>query len=149
MATDFIIAQTTRFKAAISGAGQGLNISNYGTDEYQREYEAELGRPWENQILWDKLSPFFKVKNIITPTLFMGGDADYNVPIIGSEQMYQALKSLGRTTELVVYPGESHAFTSPSHIQDRLRRFLAWYNHYVKGDPASATPSPEPSKSTK
>jgi dipeptidyl aminopeptidase/acylaminoacyl peptidase len=140
ISTDFIIAQTQKFKAAISGAGEALNISNYGHDEYQRDYETELGRPWENQVLWDKLSPFYKVKNITTPTLFMGGDADFNVPILGGEQMYQALKSLGRTTELVVYPGEFHEFTTPSHIQDRLRRYLAWYNHFIKGEAAPPTP---------
>jgi dipeptidyl aminopeptidase/acylaminoacyl peptidase len=149
ISTDFIIAQTQRFKAAISGAGAALNISNYGHDQYQLDYETELGRPWENQSLWDKLSPFYKVKNITTPTLFMGGEVDSNVPILGGEQMYQALKSLGRTTELIVYPGEFHEFTSPSHIQDRLRRYLAWYGHYVKGDPASATPPLEPLKPTK
>ncbi len=149
ISTDFIIGQTQRFKAAISGAGEALNISNYGHDQYQRDYETELGRPWENQALWDKLSPFYKVKNITTPTLFMGGDIDSNVPILGGEQMYQALKSLGRTTELVVYPGEYHEFTTPSHIQDLLRRYLAWYNHYVKDDPAPATPPLEPPKPTK
>jgi dipeptidyl aminopeptidase/acylaminoacyl peptidase len=83
------------------------------------------------------------VKSITTPTLFMGGDVDWNVPIIGSEQMYQALKSLGRTTELVVYPGEFHGFTVPSHLKDRLERYLAWYAHYVKGDSTPARP-PEP-----
>jgi dipeptidyl aminopeptidase/acylaminoacyl peptidase len=140
ISTDFIIAQTQKFKAAISGAGEALNISNYGHDQYQRDYETELGRPWENEALWDKLSPFYRVKNITTPVLFMGGDADSNVPVLGGEQMYQALKSLGRTTELVIYPGEFHEFTTPSHIQDRLRRFLAWYNHYIKGDPSPATP---------
>jgi dipeptidyl aminopeptidase/acylaminoacyl peptidase len=143
ISTDFIIGQTQRFKAAISGAGEALNISNYGHDQYQRDYETELGRPWENQALWDKLSPFYKVKNITTPTLFMGGEIDANVPILGGEQMYQALKSLGRTTELVVYPEEFHEFTNPSHILDRHRRYLAWYGHYVKGDPAPATPPPD------
>lgn len=144
ISTDFIIGQSARFKAAISGAGEALNVSNYGHDQYQRDYETELGRPWENQTLWDKLSPFYKVKNITTPTLFMGGEADSNVPILGGEQMYQALKSLGRTTELIVYPGEFHEFSTPSHIEDRLRRYLAWYAHYVKGDPAPATPPLEP-----
>jgi dipeptidyl aminopeptidase/acylaminoacyl peptidase len=76
----------------------------------------------------------------------MGGDADSNVPILGGEQMYQALKSLGRPTELVVYPGEFHEFTTPSHIEDRLRRFLAWYNHYIKGDSSPATPPLTPAK---
>jgi len=140
ISTDFIIGQTTRFKAAISGAGEALNTSLYGHDEYQRDYETELGRPWENHALWDKLSPFYKVANITTPTLFMGGDIDWNVPILGGEQMYQAMKSLGRETELVVYPGEYHEFKAPSHLKDRLERYLAWYAHYVKGESTPATP---------
>ncbi len=143
ISTDFIIGQTTRFKAAISGAGEALNTTLYGHDQYQKDYETELGRPWENEALWDKLSPFYKVAKIATPTLFMGGNIDWNVPILGGEQMYQALKSLGRETELVVYPDEYHEFKTPSHMKDRLRRYLAWYAHYVKGDSAPATP-PEP-----
>jgi dipeptidyl aminopeptidase/acylaminoacyl peptidase len=141
ISTDFIIAQTNRFKAAISDAGEALNISNYGHDQYQKDYEAELGRPWENETAWRKVSPFYRITNITTPTLFMGGEIDWNVPILGGEQMYQALKSLGRTTELVVYPGEYHEFRTPSHIKDRYQRQLAWYGHYVKGDSAPATPS--------
>jgi dipeptidyl aminopeptidase/acylaminoacyl peptidase len=141
ISTDFIIAQTTRFKAAISGAGGALFVSDYGHDQYQKDYELELGHPWENKAAWEKVSPFYKVASITTPALFMGGDIDWNVPILGGEQMYQALKRLGRTTELVVYPGEYHEFKTPSHIKDRLERYLAWYGHYVKGDPAPATPA--------
>lgn len=142
ISTDFIIAQTTRFKGAISGAGVALISSFYGHDHYQRDYETELGYPWEHQAVWDKISPFYRVKNITTPTLFMGGEIDSNVPILGSEQMYQAMKVLGRATELVVYPGEYHGFTVPTHIKDRLERYLAWYAHYVKGDATPATPAP-------
>jgi dipeptidyl aminopeptidase/acylaminoacyl peptidase len=143
MSTDFIIAQTTRFKGAISGASIALIASGFGHDHYQKDYFYELGYPWENKATWDKISPFYRITNITTPTLFMGGDIDWNVPIIGSEQMYQALKSLGRTTELVVYPGEYHGFTTPSHLKDRLERNLAWYAHYVKADGTPARP-PEP-----
>jgi len=149
MSTDFIIAQTTRFKGAISGAGEAFNASLYGHDQYQKDYETELGLPWENRALWDKLSPFYKVGSITTPTLFMGGEIDWNVPILGGEQMYQALKRLGRTTELVVYPGEYHEFKAPSHIKDRLERYLAWYAHYVKGDSTPARPEPTPKSTDK
>jgi dipeptidyl aminopeptidase/acylaminoacyl peptidase len=142
ISTDFIIAQTTLFKGAISGAGEALNASLYGHDHYQKDWETELGLPWENRELWDKLSPFYKVASITTPSLFMGGEIDWNVPILGGEQMYQALKRLGRTTELVVYPGEYHEFTVPSHIKDRLERYLAWYAHYVKGESTPARPEP-------
>jgi dipeptidyl aminopeptidase/acylaminoacyl peptidase len=143
ISTDFIISQTTRFKAAISGAGEALNTSFYGHDQYQRDYETELGRPWEKHALWDKISPFYSVEKITTPTLFMGGEIDWNVPILGGEQMYQALRSLGRTTGLVVYPGEYHEFKTPSHIKDRMERYLAWYAHYVKGESTPATPAPK------
>jgi dipeptidyl aminopeptidase/acylaminoacyl peptidase len=142
ISTDFIIAQTNRFKAAISGAGSALFSSMYGHDHYQRDYEIELGHPWENKAVWERVSPFYRVANIATPTLFMGGEIDWNVPILGGEQMYQALKRLGRTTELVVYPGEYHEFKTPSHIKDRLERYLTWYGHYVKGD--STPPRPQP-----
>jgi dipeptidyl aminopeptidase/acylaminoacyl peptidase len=140
ISTDFIIAQTSRFKGAISDAGEALNVTLYGHDQYQKDYDTELGPPWENQALWDRLSPFYRVTKITTPTLFMGGNLDWNVPIIGGEQMYQAMKSLGRETELVIYPDEYHEFKSPSHIKDRLERQLAWFGHYVKGDATPATP---------
>lgn len=140
ISTNFIIVQTTRFKAAISGAGEALYITNFGHDHYSRDWVYELGVPWEHRDAYEKISPFNKVKNVTTPTLFMGGAIDWNVPVINSEQFYQALKMLGRDTELVVYPGEYHGFKIPSHIKDRLERYLAWYGHYVKGDAASARP---------
>jgi dipeptidyl aminopeptidase/acylaminoacyl peptidase len=140
ISTDFIITQTTRFKAAISGAGAAEFSSLYGHDQYQKDYETELGLPWEAQAAWIKISPFRNIAKVTTPTLFMGGNIDWNVPILGGEQMYQALKRLGRTTELVVYPDEYHEFTLPSHIEDRLQRNLAWYAHFVKGDATPARP---------
>lgn len=140
ISTDFIITQTTRFKAAISGAGATKFDSMYGHDQYVLDYETELGRPWEKRGVWDHVSMYWKVANVTTPTLFMGGDIDWNVPILGGEQMYQSLKSLGKETELVVYPGEYHEFKTPSHLKDRLERYLAWYAHYVKADGTPARP---------
>lgn len=142
ISTNFIITQTKRFKAAISGASEFLYVTNYGHDHYQRLWELELGLPWENRALWERMSPFNKVSSITTPTLVMGGNMDWNVPIINSEQLYQSLRRLGVPSELVVYPGEYHGFTAPSHIKDRLERYLAWYAHYVKGDPAPPRPAP-------
>jgi dipeptidyl aminopeptidase/acylaminoacyl peptidase len=139
ISTDFIIGQTHRFKAAISGAGAAEFTSLYGHDQYQKDYFTELGYPWDKREMWDKIAPFYKVKDITTPAMFMGGNIDWNVPILGGEQMYQALRALGRETQLIVYPGEYHEFSVPSHIEDRLKRYLAWYGHYVKGDAAPAT----------
>ena len=141
ISTDFIIAQTSRFKAAISGAGSALFAALYGHDQYILDYDTEVGHPWDNRAVWDKISPFYKVANITTPTLFMGGDIDWNVPVIGGEEMYEAMKSLGRETELVVYPGEYHSIKTPSHVKDRLERHLSWYAHYVKADGSPARPA--------
>jgi len=145
ISTNFIITQTNRFKAAITGASEVLYVANYGHDHYQKLWELELGLPWENRALYEKLSPFNKVASITTPTLIMGGEIDWNVPIINSEQLYEALKRINRVpTELIVYPGEYHGFTTPSHIKDRLERYLAWYAHYVKGESTPARPPEQP-----
>ena len=97
------------------------------------QYEQELGLPWKAKDLWVKLSyPFFNVDKIKTPTLFLGGEKDFNVPIAGGEQMYQALKSLGVDTELVIYPGQFHGLTIPSYERDRLQRYLNWFNKYLR-----------------
>ena len=132
--TNYCITKTDRFKAAISGASEVLYITNYGHDHYQRDWNIEIGLPWKNRALWERLSPFNSVEKIVTPTLILGGDQDWNVPIINSEQLYQALKVLGRTTELVVYPGEFHEFKKPTHLKDRYERYLAWYAKYLKGE---------------
>ncbi|HEX2831485.1 MAG TPA: S9 family peptidase [Thermoanaerobaculia bacterium] len=130
--TDYTIATDTRFKAAISGAGSALQLSMYGSDEYISQYELELGPPWKNRDAWLKVSyPFFHADRIKTPTLYLGGQSDFNVPIIGSEQMYQALRSLGIDTQLVIYPGQNHGITTPSYVRDRLERYLAWYGKYL------------------
>jgi len=137
--TDHVISKTTRFKAAISGASEFNYLANYGNDHYQRQWEAELGLPWQNTDLWIKLSPFYRLDKIVTPTLVLGGDADMNVPIIGGQQLYQGLKRLGRETELIVYPGETHAIRRPSFQQDRFERYIAWYSKYLK--PSTKTSS--------
>lgn len=130
--TDHVITKTDRFKAAITGASEVLYVANYGHDHYQLQWEGELGLPWENREVWERISPFNKVENIVTPTLIMGGEHDWNVPIQNSEQLYQALRRLGRETQLVVYPGQSHGLRVPSYQKDRLERYLAWYDKYVK-----------------
>jgi len=76
--------------------------------------------------------PFFHADRIKTPTLFLCGEKDFNVPLVGSEQMYQALRSLGVATELVIYPHQRHGITTPSYRTDRLQRYPAWYEQYLK-----------------
>jgi len=132
--TDYTIATTTRFKAATSGAGSALQTSMYGTDQYIYQYENELGAPWKNPKVWEKVSyPFWHADRITTPTMFLGGEKDFNVPIAGGEQMYQALQSLGVPSQLVVYPGQYHGISRPSFVKDRYERYLAWYATYLAG----------------
>jgi dipeptidyl aminopeptidase/acylaminoacyl peptidase len=140
ISTNFIIAQTDRFKAALSNAGEFLMVTGWGHDEYIREWEYELGLPWENRALWDKLSMFNSATKIKTPTLITGGDIDWNVPIANSEQMYVTLKRLGIPTMLIVYPGEYHDFVRPSFVADLRIRMLFWFNHYILGEGPAAPP---------
>ncbi|MFO1402157.1 MAG: S9 family peptidase [Steroidobacteraceae bacterium] len=131
--TDFVIASDRRFRAAVSGAGSANALAMYGTDEYTREYELELGPPWRRRALYERLSyPFLHADRIGTPTLFYCAAADFNVPCSGSEQMYQALRSRGVPTQLVVYPGENHALRVPSYLRDRMQRLTDWYLQYLQ-----------------
>lgn len=130
--TNYVITKTDRFKAALSGASEALYRANYGHDHYQLTWEQELGLPWENAEAWERISPFNDVAKIITPTLWMGGSDDWNVPIQNSEQMYMAMKRLGRETQLIVYPDEHHGIRRPSFQKDRMERYLAWLKKYVK-----------------
>ncbi|HZE72398.1 MAG TPA: S9 family peptidase [Pyrinomonadaceae bacterium] len=133
--TDYMIASDTRFKAATSGAGTAFTVAFYGTDQYIIQYDHEIGPPW-NAKSWEtyvKISyPFLHADRIKTPTLFLGGERDFNVPVQGGQQMYQALRSLGVGTQLVIYPNENHGIQRPSYIRDRYERYLAWYDKYVK-----------------
>lgn len=147
MLTDYMIASSNRFKAASSGAGTGDPFALYGVDEYILQYNNEIGPPWKNTQQYIKLGyPFFKAYDIHTPTLYMGGTSDMNVPLVGGKQMYEALKTLNVPTELIVYPNQFHGFTRPSFILDRYERWFAWYDSWVLGKkdvtPASEAPKP-------
>jgi dipeptidyl aminopeptidase/acylaminoacyl peptidase len=142
--TDYLIASDTRFKGATSGAGTAFTVAFYGTDQYIIQYDYEIGPPW-NPKAWEtyvKISyPFLHADRIQTPTLFLGGERDFNVPVQGSQQMYQALRSLGIDTQLIIYPNENHGIQRPSYQRDRMERYLAWYDKYVKKTAAPSSTS--------
>ncbi len=130
--TDYLIASDPRFKAASSGAGTGFTLSLYGVDQYISQYNNEIGTPWTSIDRYLKISyPLLKANRIKTPTLFMSGEKDFNVPTAGSEQMYQALRTLGIPTELIIYPGQFHGITVPSYQKDRFDRWLEWFGKYL------------------
>ena len=131
--TNAVIASDTRFKAAVSGAGASNMYALYGHDQYIREYTLELGSPWANREVYDRASfPFLHADRISTPTLFQCAEKDLNVPCLGAEQMYQALRVRDVPTRLVIYPGEHHGLSVPSYLRDRMQRNLDWYSRFLK-----------------
>jgi dipeptidyl aminopeptidase/acylaminoacyl peptidase len=135
--TNQVIARDRRFKAAVSSAGAANFLGTWGVDMYIREYEQELGLPWRDRENFERVSyPFFNADKITTATLFLCNELDDNVPCIGSMQMYQALRTLGVPTRLVVYPGEYHGLSVPSYLKDRMERLLGWYDRYLGVVPA-------------
>jgi dipeptidyl aminopeptidase/acylaminoacyl peptidase len=145
--TDYMIASDNRFKAATSGAGTAFTVAFYGTDQYIIQYDYEIGPPWEPKAweTYQKISyPFLHADRIKTPTLFLGGERDFNVPVQGGQQMYQALRSLNIDTQLVIYPNEFHGITRPSYVRDRYERYLGWYDLHINGKkPAASTTAQE------
>ena len=140
--TDYMIASDTRFKAATSGAGTAFTVAFYGTDQYIIQYDFEIGPPWEPKAweTYQKISyPFLHADRIKTPTLFLGGERDFNVPVQGGQQMYQALRSLNIDTQLIIYPNENHGIARPSYVRDRYERYLAWYAKYLKTGSTTTT----------
>ena len=131
--TNHVITKTNRFKAAISGASETLVVANYGHDEWQRLWAEEPGLPWleGNRDLWDKVSPFYSLDKVSTPTLVVGGENDWNMPILNSEQLYLVLRRRGVPTQLVVYPGQGHSLSVPSYERDLYERYLDWFDKYL------------------
>ena len=132
--TNYVITRTTRFAAAVTGASETDYRAAYGNDHYQLEWELELGLPWENPELYNRLSPIARVHQVRTPTLVLCGEKDWNVPLSQSENLYQSLRRLGVPTRLIIYPGQSHGIRLPSFMKDRYQRYLDWFDRYLKAD---------------
>jgi dipeptidyl aminopeptidase/acylaminoacyl peptidase len=137
--TNYVITKTTRFAAAISGASEADMFSAFGYDDLQRWWVSELGHPWEQAELYRKLSPIYEVKKVTTPTLVMCGEKDFRCPLPQSEQLYLALKTLGKETALIIYPEQSHSIRRPSYEVDRYRRYGFWYDKFLKGSTVDPT----------
>jgi dipeptidyl aminopeptidase/acylaminoacyl peptidase len=135
--SEWAITQTTRFKAAVTGAGLSNLISEYGTEQGPSYDEWFYGVPYEKPEGFLNSSPFLYLKNAKTPTLILQGDADPVDPLGQSQELYRGLKRYGVETELVVYPREPHGFHEEKHLLDRLNRILAWYDKHLKESPPS------------
>jgi dipeptidyl aminopeptidase/acylaminoacyl peptidase len=129
--TNVVITRTNRFKAAASGAGHSYIAANYGHDIYQQWYNWEIGPPWENREQYDRFSPLLRAGQVQTPTIFLGGREDWNVPILNAELFYQALRKRGVDTQLVVYPGMHHSDWTDEFWKDFMRRHREWFDKYL------------------
>jgi dipeptidyl aminopeptidase/acylaminoacyl peptidase len=122
-------------KAAVAMGSLSNLIAFYGTSLYQDLIQAEFhGMPWDGnnyEILW-KHSPLAFVMNVTTPTMFIHGERDNDVPIAEAEQMYTALKRRGIEAALVRYPREGHGLREPLHRVDQIHRSLAWFDRYLQ-----------------
>jgi len=133
--TNWVVTQTTRFKAAVSIASVSNMISFYATSMYQDLVHAEFnGFPWEGsnyETLW-RWSPLKYVKSATTPVLFLHGEQDHDVHITQAEEMYTALRRRGVEAVLVRYPREGHGFREPAHRLDAMKRELDWFDQRLR-----------------
>jgi dipeptidyl aminopeptidase/acylaminoacyl peptidase len=131
--TNWMITQTGRFKAAITYASLSNLISFYATSLYQDLIHVDFkGEPWDRyDILWER-SPLRHIRRVTTPTLILHGEADNDVHITQSEELYTALRRRGVETVFVRYPREGHGATEPSFQLDQLERTAAWFDRFLK-----------------
>lgn len=140
--TNWIITQTDRFKAAVPSAGIS-NLVSFNYTAYYHDYLAvEFGAfPHEQDLvdlLWQR-SPIRLAKQVKTPTLFLHGENDNDVPIAEAEQLYIALKDVGVETMMVRYPREGHGIRETTHVVDTIERSIDWYRkHFTPARPSTA-----------
>ena len=133
--TNWAVGHTDRFKAAVSKFGIWslmTDFSNSLAPRWEQEYLG--GFPWDRPGEYLRMSPAEAVKNIHTPILILHGEGDTNTFIANSQELYTALRLLGRTVEYAHYPREGHGFAEPQHRVDEFARCLAWLDRYVLGD---------------
>ncbi len=131
---EWAVTQTTRFQAAVSGAGMANLISEFGTEEHPSYDEWFWGVPYEKPEGFLNSSPFLYLKKAKTPTLILQGEDDPIDPIGQSQELYRGLKWYGVDAELVLYPREPHGFQETKHRLDVQKRMLAWFDKYLAAE---------------
>ena len=136
--TQYLQTQTDIFAAAVSHAGISNHTSYWGEGYWGYNYsEVSMANsyPWSHRDLYVNQSPLFNADKIHTPLLLLHGDADTNVPLIESLQMFTALKLLGREVALVQVKGENHHILDYSKREKWLATQMAWFARWLKDDP--------------
>ncbi|MSQ95966.1 MAG: S9 family peptidase [Gemmataceae bacterium] len=133
--TNCIITKTTRFKAAISGAGIVDAVMEWGSnDEPAYTMVFKRGLPWSNPEKYHKASSTYHLDKIRTPTLIHVGANDERCPPGQSRMLYRALKEYVHVpTELIVYPGEGHGIAKYRNRRAKMEWDLAWLDRWVMG----------------
>jgi dipeptidyl aminopeptidase/acylaminoacyl peptidase len=142
--TMFGVTQTTRFKAAVAGAGLSDWLSYYGENSIDQWMVPFFGATvYDDPAVYAKSSAINFIKNVKTPTLVVVGDRDGECPAPQSFEFWHALRAEGVKTQLVVYPNEGHGFRDPAHMRDLEAREVAWFeeNMPAQNMPAHSTPA--------
>ncbi|MBE3109009.1 MAG: S9 family peptidase [Acidobacteria bacterium] len=136
-----IVSQTTRFKAAVVGAGITDLYSMYGTSDLPGLLDMYFGGPpfGAKRALYQERSCVSDADRITTPVLILHGQNDGRVPLGQATELYWALKGRGKTVELVTYPRESHGPREYYHLLDRLKRQYEWISRYTLGGSTKTT----------
>ena len=123
--------QTTRFAAAVAGAGLSDWLSYYGTNDIDEWMIPFFGAAiYDDAAVYDKSDPMHFVKKVKTPTLILVGDRDGEVPMTQSLEWYHALQARKIPTQMVVYPDEGHIFYKPADARDYTLRMLQWFQQW-------------------
>lgn len=132
IATNWLVTQTRRFRAAASGSGVSDYAASFGVDDDHIEWiESMGGTPWQVPDNYRKQSPMTYVTRVTTPTIFLHGALDYICPVGESERMYLALRLLGVDSRLVIFPDENHNFDArASSYPQRSKLVLEWFDQY-------------------
>ena len=130
--TNWLITQTTRFKAAVTGAGAVEHIGNWGNDDTTYDDAYFLGgRPWEAQQRYHDEAAIFQIDKVRTPTHMVAGADDIRVAVMEDYLLEHALYSLGIPNKLLVFPGEGHGLgKNPWHGKIKVREELKWLEKY-------------------
>jgi dipeptidyl aminopeptidase/acylaminoacyl peptidase len=138
--TNWLITQTTRFRAAVTGAGAVEHAANWGNDDLTYDDASYLGgRPWEKPDIYQSEAALFQMNKVTTPTHIIAGDADIRVAFLEDILLEHALESINIPHALVTFPGEGHPLSkNPWHGYIALREELKWIDKY--GDHSPPTP---------
>jgi dipeptidyl aminopeptidase/acylaminoacyl peptidase len=130
--TNWLITQTTRFKAAVTGAGAVEHVGNWGNDDTTYDDAYFLGgRPWEAQQRYHDEAAIFQIDKVKTPTHMVGGANDIRVAVLEDYLLEHALYSLGVPNKLLIFPGEGHSLgKNPWHGKIKVREELKWLQKY-------------------